>query len=151
MLYKNNKRPLKSNKEDDFIPYDSSDSYDPLVHWSRIGSSLEGKDLPSLHRLCLLTELLDGGLLTWITLGVNTTNSAFTQPPNQKRDVIDWHLDRALDSTIGLTTLLFDETGIPYHHLDSWFKVCLPKSLFGSEGLFRTLYDFSLRYASYLL
>lgn len=42
--------------------------------------------------VCLLTRIIDGGLLAWVTTGVNTTNSEFPQPPNQKRDVIDWHL-----------------------------------------------------------
>jgi hypothetical protein len=44
-----------------------------------------------------MITLLDG-VLAWITLGVDTTNSAIEQPPtpegsSQKRNRIDWHLD----------------------------------------------------------
>ncbi|KAH3949166.1 hypothetical protein HBH98_016870 [Parastagonospora nodorum] len=73
--YKNNKQELKDNIGDDFIQYDSSDSYDPYVRWARIGNGL------------------DGGLLGWITIGVNTKDNHVPQPPNSKRSVIDWHLE----------------------------------------------------------
>jgi protocatechuate 3,4-dioxygenase beta subunit len=71
--YKDNHQPLLDNIGDLFIPFDSTEDYDPFVRWSRIGNSLE-----------------DGGLLAWITLGVNTSDYSVLQPPDQKRDVIDW-------------------------------------------------------------
>jgi hypothetical protein len=43
--------------------------------------------------VCVLTITADGGLLGWITLGINTTNLKMEQPPNEKRNVIDWHFD----------------------------------------------------------
>jgi hypothetical protein len=48
---------------------------------------------PSFLAARTLTVIADGGLLGWTTLGVNTVNNNVPQPPNQKRHVVDWHLD----------------------------------------------------------
>jgi hypothetical protein len=45
-----------------------------------------------------LIVFIDGGLLAWITIGVNTTNYGLEQPPGGKRD---WHLD-GIDRRDGL-------------------------------------------------
>ena len=44
-------------------------------------------------QVCKLTAITDGGLLGWITIGVNTKDNHVPQPPNSKRSVIDWHLE----------------------------------------------------------
>jgi hypothetical protein len=85
--------PLMDNLGDGFIPSDSNDKYDPIVRWSRIGKSLEGTELLLFLAARTLTGTADGGLLAWITLGVNTVNNNMPQPPDQKRHVVDWHLD----------------------------------------------------------
>jgi hypothetical protein len=41
--YKDSAIPLVSNLNDDYIPVDSSNKFDPFVRWSRIGNSLEGE------------------------------------------------------------------------------------------------------------
>jgi hypothetical protein len=83
------------NAGDGWIPADASAQADPFVRWSRIGNSLEGNKLYMVFdQMCVPTIATDGGLLGWITLGVNTTNLGMQQPPNkQKRSVIDWHLE----------------------------------------------------------